>query len=196
MPTRRATLFGLAALLGLPGALLAAPVGYGLIPDQTHVGFRFRLNGIWQRGNMPIADAKISLDPQRLQRTRVAVALNARAARTGLIFATQAMTSRDVLNVARFPTIHFTSRQVVLGPEQRLSGGAKIHGDLTLRGVTRPVTLMAALHRRIGSDANDLSRLDISLTGELSRAAFGADGYANLVADQVQLDIRAGIQRL
>jgi polyisoprenoid-binding protein YceI len=196
MPTRRATLFGLAALLGHPGALLAAPVGYELIPDQTHVGFRFRLNGIWHRGSMPIAEAKISLDPQRLQRTRVAVSLNARAARTGLIFATRAMTSRDVLHVARFPTIRFASRRVVLGPEQRLSGGARIHGDLTLRGVTRPLILAAALHRPAGSDANELSRLDIALTGQLSRAAFGADGYANLVADQVQLDIRAGIQRL
>lgn len=115
----------------------------------------------------------VALDPNRLQATRVKVSLNARAAKTGLIFATQAMTGPSILDVVRFPEITFVSRQVHLSVNGRLSGGARVSGDLTLRGVTRPISLQAALHRPVGSSKTDLDHLTFRLTGQLSRAAFG-----------------------
>ena len=99
-----------------------------------------------------------------------------------------------MLGVDEFPRIRFKSRRVQLGPDGRISGGAKITGDLTLRDITRPITLDAALYRAPGSAVDDLERLSAQLTGSLSRAAFGATGYAQLVADTVTLDIRAKIR--
>ncbi|MFT6460449.1 YceI family protein [Pseudophaeobacter arcticus] len=196
-------LLSLAAGTGLasvPGPLGAASrtqtPGYALDLAATEVTFGFRLNGIWQKGTMPIASSKVMLDPKRLTETRVAVSLDARAAKTGLIFATKAMTGPDVLDVTRFPTISFVTRRVLLGPEGRLSNGAELIGDLTLRGVTLPLSLQIALFRRIGSAADDLSRLDVTLHGSLSRSAYGASGYAGLVGDIVRLDIRASLHQV
>ena len=57
--------------------------------------------------------------------------------------------------------------------------------------MTRPLSLAAALYRPPGTAASDLRRLDIRLSGQISRAAFGATGYANLVGDRVGLQISA-----
>jgi len=200
MLSRRQTLLGLISLVGSSGLATAASPsqspGYVLDLASTEVKFGFLLNGILQNGTMPIARSKIELDPGQLAATRVSVSLDASAAKTGLIFVTKAMTSADILNVAKFPTIHFATRGVILGPNGRLSNGAELTGDLTLRGVTQPLSLAVALYRRPGSAVDDLSRLDFTLRGELSRAAFGASGYARLVDDRIRLDIHASLQQV
>jgi polyisoprenoid-binding protein YceI len=47
------------------------------------------------------------------------------------------LTSPDFLNVAEFPTIEYKSTKI----ERTGETSAKMHGDLTIRGVTKPVTL-------------------------------------------------------
>lgn len=206
MLSRRQTLLGFMSLVGSTGLAMAPPplqaaspnqsLGYVLDIASTEVKFGFQLNGFWQNGTMPIRKSEIALDPKRLSSTRISVALDASAAKTNLIFATMAMTSPKILNVEQFPTISFATRRVTLGAEGRLSNGAEVIGDLTLRGVTRPLSLSVDLYRRPGSAVGDLSRLDFILRGSLSRAAFGASGYPELVSDTVRLDIRAGLQQV
>ncbi|MEP4037299.1 YceI family protein [Pseudophaeobacter sp.] len=200
MLSRRQTLLGLISLVGSTGLATAASpsqsLGYVLDLASTKVKFGFQLNGFWQNGTMPILRSQIALNPKRLATTRVSVSLDASAAKTGLIFATRAMTSPEVLNVEKFPTISFATRRVLLSAEGRLSNGAEMIGDLTLRGVTRPLSLAVALYRRPGSAVDDLSRLDFTLRGSLSRAAFGASGYAGLVGDRVRLDIHASLRQV
>ncbi|CUH98035.1 YceI family protein [Leisingera aquaemixtae] len=192
---RRRLLAGLSAALLAPQALMAAPLPYRLVPSATDVRFTFLLNGQPQQGRLPVRAARIRIDPQNLARSEADITLDARRARTGLVFATEALKSPGILDAARHPDIRFRSTRVRLGPDGRLSGGAQITGDLTLRGTTRPVTLQAALYRRPGSAPDDLRQLDVHLTGALSRAAFGANGYAGLVADRVSLAIRARIRQ-
>ncbi|MEW2911392.1 YceI family protein [Leisingera sp. JC11] len=192
---RRSLLAGLGAALLAPQALLAALLPYHLIPEATEVRFTFLLSGQPQHGRVPVSAARIRIDPQNLARSQADITLDARRARTGLIFATDALKSPGVLDAARFPQIRFRSTRVRLGPDGRLSGGAEITGNLTLRGTTRPITLQAALYRRPGTAPDDLHELDVHLSGQLSRAAFGATGYTDLVADRIALAVRARIRR-
>jgi polyisoprenoid-binding protein YceI len=193
MIQRRHALIMLASACALPSAAVAAPVRYVLDPDKSHVGFRFKLNGVTQNGSMPIERAEITMDPQHLSSSQIDVTVAAARARTGLIFITQAMTGPNVLNTAQFPTIRFVSRRITLGASGRISEGAQVTGDLTLRGITRSVTLQAALYRPRGTTADDLSQLDVVLSSGLNRTDFGASGFPNLVAETVTLDIRARI---
>ena len=190
--TRRAALAGLACLTALPAQ--AAPRRYVLDTAGSEVGFQFIMSGLPTRGSIPILRADILLDTNRLEAATVDVELDAQGAYTPAPFALDALRSPLVLGVDEFPRIRFKSRRVQLGPDGRISGGAKITGDLTLRDITRPITLDAALYRAPGSAVDDLERLSAQLTGSLSRAAFGATGYAQLVADTVTLDIRAKIR--
>jgi len=192
---RRSLIACLGAALLAPQRLLAAPLAYRLVPEATEVRFSFLLSGQPQHGRIPVGAARIRIDPQNLARSQADITLDARRARTGLIFATEALKSPGVLDAARFPEIRFRSTRIRLGPDGRLSGGAQIRGDLTLRGVTRPLALQAALYRRPGTAPDDLRELDVHLSGQLSRAAFGATGYPELVADKVTLAIKARLRR-
>ena len=193
--TRRTLLAGLATL-PLTRAARAGRRPYRLVPSGTSVDFTFDLSGIAQSGTMPIQSADIQIDLADLANSRVNVILNVARARTRLPFARKPMLSAEVLDAARFPTIHFVSTQIQLGEGGRISRGAKVTGDLTLRGVTRPITLQAELYRRPGSAADSLDDLSIRLTGALNRHDFGASGFADLVQDTVGLDIRAEIKRV
>ncbi|EEE39168.1 YceI like family protein [Rhodobacteraceae bacterium KLH11] len=192
--TRRTLIAGLAAL-PLTRTADAALTPYALAPDRTSVGFTFDLSGIAQSGTMPIQSARVLVDTKRLQNSQVDVILDVADARTKLPFARRPMLSESVLNAANHPTIRFTSSKIQLGPTGRISEGATVTGDLTVRGVTRPVTLTASLYRQPGSAADDLDMLSIGLVGTLNRHEFGASGYADLVQDIVGLNIHAEIVR-
>lgn len=192
--TRRSFLAAAGALALSTTAGLAAPRRYGLAADASSVGFIYTLSGAAQKGNMPISTADIRIDADNLTNSRVDVSVSVAKARTGLIFATDALKSPEVLDAGRFPTIRFISTRVTLGAGGRLSDGASLTGNLTVRGVTRPVTFQAAVYRQAGSSAGDLDNLQVNLKGAISRSAFGATGYSDLVADRIDLDIRAAVQ--
>ncbi len=191
--TRRAALLAIAAAAVAPQGAAARPISYRLDPKASRVSFGFSINGLPQTGTMPIDRARIVIDPASLARSSVDVTVSVARAHTGLFLATEAMKSPEVLDAARHPEIRFVSTSIRLARDGRLSGGARITGWLSMRGITRKVTLDANLYRAPGSTADDLSRLNVRLTGAISRAAFGIGGYAGLVDDRVNLDITAVI---
>ena len=67
---------------------------------------------------------------------------------------------------------------------------------LTVRGVTRPVVFDAQFFRQQGTQPGDRRLLSIIVTGSLSRAAFGADGWSGLAGDEVRLTIVARLERI
>ena len=184
----------LAAFLLAPAfaaPLLAAPATYQLQADKSVVGFAWDFGDDEFTGKMPIARAELAIDFNSLANSQVDVAVDVTGARAGFAFATQALKGAKVLNARKHPQITFVSRKV------RPSGdGAVIEGDLTVRGVTRPATFTAQLYRQRGTQPGDRDNLSILLTGALNRSEFGADGYADLVGDQVRLQILARITRV
>ena len=191
--TRRKAIAGALAVLALPA--YAAPQPYVLVKDRSTISFGFDASGAPQTGTVPVETANISVDPRNLAASSARVTADVRQASTGLIFATQAMKSKAVLDADNHPIVSFTSQSIQLGARGRISEGAKITGRLTLRGVTKTLELDAVLSRPAGSSPDDLSVLFVKLSGALSRSAFGATGFADLVADTVTLDIRAEIRR-
>lgn len=172
------------------GPLAAGPDRYLLQTEQSDVQFTYILEGSKGTGTMPILEADLSLDFDRAANSTARVVLNADGARTGVIFVTQALKSADVLDTAAHPRITFQSRS--FDPQ---SGGARVTGDVTVRGVTRPITLDAEIFRQPGTAEGDLSLLTVRLTGDIRRSDFGADGFPDLVADTVGLRITARLRR-
>lgn len=160
---------------------------YKLDPAGSEVEFTYRLSGQAGRGTMPVVSADLVIDFAALERSQAEVALDVTGTRTNAVFVTQALKDESVLDASRYPTIQFRSKTV----RGSLDSGAQIAGDVTIRGVTRPMVLQAQVFRVQGSDASDLSRLTVRLTGHINRADFGATGYPDLVADRVDLDITA-----
>jgi polyisoprenoid-binding protein YceI len=136
---------------------------------------------------MPVAEADLVIDFDDLSRSVISVAVDVSGAEAGFPFATQGMLGPTVLDAANWPLIEFASDDV-----RRLDEvAAEVHGNITVRGVTRPITFRAEIYRERGSEVGDLSSLVVLLTGALSRAEFGADGWSDLAGDEVRLRIVA-----
>ncbi len=167
---------------------------YELVAQGSRVAFIFTANGASQSGTVPVQQADILVDRRALSNSTARVTADIREIRSGLVFITQAIKSRELLDAATHPLVTFESTRIRLGAKGRISEGAQIEGQLTLRGVTRPITLDAVLSRPAGTPPDDLSVLFIQLDGQLSRSAYGASGYPDLADDIVRLDIRAEIR--
>lgn len=185
----RPLLAAMAITMALAGAVMAAPRSYTLDTAGSEVGFAWDLGADEIRGTMPVARADLVIDFDDLSRSRVDVAVDVTGAEAGFPFATQGMLGPTILDAAQWPLIEFTSDDVRrTGP-----GTAEVHGDITVRGVTRPTVFAAEIYRERGSLPGDLSALVVLLTGALSRSAFGADGWSDLAGDEVRLRILAHI---
>lgn len=180
-------------MLCLPLSAAADPTPYRLQADRSEVGFFFNLSGADNRGTMPVRSANIVIDFDSFANSSADVTVDVSRARTGLIFATEALKAGSVLNASAHPTIRFQSTAIRPNDPRNLSAGGKIDGNLTIRGVTRPVTLDAALFRQQGSAEGDLSQLSFRISGTVSRSDFGATGYSDIVSDQIRLDIAARV---
>ena len=177
----------------LPLGVWADPIPYRLQADRSEVGFIFNLSGANNRGSMPVRSADIVIDFARFSNSSADVTVDVSSARTGLIFATEALKAGSVLDARSYPTIRFQSTAIRPNDPRNLSAGGKIDGNLTIRGVTRPVTLDAALFRQQGTAEGDLSQLSFRISGAVNRSDFGASGYSDIVADQIRLDIAARV---
>ncbi|MBC6983734.1 YceI family protein [Caulobacter sp. 17J80-11] len=99
--------------------------------------------------------------------------------------------SGEFLDVEKFPVATFNSTQVQpTGPKT-----AKITGDLTLRGVTRPATVDVTFNQA-GTNPLD-KRYSLGFAGEakIKRSDFGITTYIPAVGDEVTLEIEAELKR-
>jgi len=100
--------------------------------------------------------------------------------------------TNDFLNVDEFPTLTYNSTKVELSP----SGDWKVIGDLTIRGVTRPVVLDVQFEGVI-QDPWGNQRLGFTASAEIDRNEFGVSFNAALetggfvVSPKVKLEIEA-----
>jgi polyisoprenoid-binding protein YceI len=172
------------------GAVAAAPRLYEVVAAESEVNFSWDFGQDEIRGTMPVARADLAIDFGDLAASTVDVAVDVRGAEAGFDFATQGMLGPTVLDAANWPLIEFRSADVRrTGP-----GKADLHGEITVRGVTRPMVFAAEIYRAQGSAEGDFSTLVVLLTGALSRSAFGADGWADMAGDEVRLRIRATLE--
>jgi polyisoprenoid-binding protein YceI len=186
----RITLAALALCVGAsPG--LAAPKHYMVDAAHSSIGFIWRFGNEAVTGRMMVASGDAVVDFANLTNSTVDVDVIAASAEAGFPFATQAMRGPTVLDTQQFPTIRFHSSDV-----RKAGSGAIVRGDLTLRGVTRPIAFATEIYRQTGSEPTDLSHLTILLTGTLKRSEFGATGWSDAVGDDLTLRILARIEQV
>lgn len=166
----------------------AKPVPYVLEPAESVVGFETDFGPDLITGAMPVKSADLVIDFDRVENCRIAVALDVAGAQASFPFAAQAMKGPKVLDAGAFPEMSFRSTSV------RTEGdAARVEGELTIRGVTRPVVLKAEIYRQKGTVAGDLRQLTVRLTGAVQRSDYGATGWSDMVGDEVRLVILARI---
>jgi polyisoprenoid-binding protein YceI len=91
------------------------------------------------RGSMKIRDFDLDLDVDNPEASSVRVSLDAASIDTGQQMRDDHLRSADFLKADEFPTIDFVSTRIVRTGDDT----GDLHGELTIRGVTRPIVLKA-----------------------------------------------------
>ncbi|MBA3909892.1 MAG: hypothetical protein C0524_08370 [Rhodobacter sp.] len=185
---RRPALIAFLVAIALGPGAQAATVAYALDPAASTVAFETDFGSDLITGSIPLLVANLNLDFDNVRNCTIAVELDTAGAQASFPFAVQALKGPKVLDAKAYPRITFTSTSI-----QRAGEAADVTGNLTIRGVTKPVTLRAEIFRPKGSAADDFSRLTVRLTGRVNRSAFGATGWNDMVGDEVRIIITARI---
>ena len=119
------------------------------------------------RGSMAIRDFELDFRPDDLAASSVRVALDAASIDTGQDARDNHLRSADFLEADAHPTIDFVSTRI-----ERRGGDYAIHGELTIRGVTRPVVLEAE-YAGTAPNMQGGQRAAFSATAKIDREDFG-----------------------
>ncbi|SHJ21744.1 Polyisoprenoid-binding protein YceI [Shimia gijangensis] len=159
----------------------AAPVPYALDVKDSEVVFFYTLGGRENRGAFSVRNASTMIDLQDVRRSSLDVTISTNSVRAGDPFVTLALKGPELLATGKHPEARFVSKRVF--PTDL---GVRIAGDLTLKGITLPVTLNALFQRRANAPT-DNSELILQVTGAVPRASFGVTGFPDLVGDMITL---------
>jgi len=132
----------LASLLGLAtmtAAALAEPVTFEIDPGHSQVAFSIRHFFSKVPGRFNEFEGKILYDDKDPSKASVDVTIKTASIDTHNEKRDNHLRSGDFFAADSFPTITFKSTKVTPGAD----GKMKIEGQLTIRGITRPVTLDA-----------------------------------------------------
>jgi len=179
-------ILALLALLTLPAQ--AGTVAYQMDAANSTVAFETDFGPDKITGSIPLEKANLKLDFDNVTNCTVDVVLDVSGATASFPFAAQALKGPKVLAAKDHPRMTFESTSV-----KRAGDAAEVTGNLTIRGVTKEVTLKAQLFRPQGSAPDDLDQLTVKLSGSVNRSDFGATGWSDMVGDQVRIIITARI---
>ena len=177
---------GLAALVTLsPLAALADP--WALDKSHTQISFEVDHFGFsTTNGIFRAFDAEIDFDPDNIAATTVSFTIEAASIDTFWEARDNHLRTADFLDVENHPAITFVSTAV----EQTGEASATITGDLTIRGVTQPVTFDAALNKLGPNPFNPQQQVaGFALNGEIDRTAFGIDYGAPAIGAVIPVTI-------
>ena len=165
---------------------------YAIEPIHTRVLFAVSHMGFstWY-GNFVQARGALTLDPKNPVAAKLDVELPIGSVTTTNAKLDGELKSAQWLDAAKFPTAHFVSRTVV--PKD--GGTADVTGDLTLHGVTKPVTLHVSFN---GAGVNPLDKhytAGFEVRGTIHRSDFGVSKYVPLIGDDIELIISAPFER-
>jgi len=182
------------ALTLLPGLTLAAQ-RYEIDPQHSAVTFRIQHLVISKvSGHFDKFTGAIDYEKGNAKAWKAEAKIDAASINTAVEARDKHLRSADFLEVDKFPEIAFKSTKVAAGK----GDSAKLHGELTIHGVTKPVVLALSIggttkdpwgNMRLGATATTkISRKDFGLTWNKAIEAGGV-----MVGDELEitLDIEA-----
>ncbi|MEZ5669719.1 MAG: YceI family protein [Alphaproteobacteria bacterium] len=136
-------------------------------------------------------DAQLDFDPSDPTRSRLTATIDAASVDTGDPEIDAMLTGRQFFDAGSYTQIRFESRQIALTGAQT----GTVEGDLTIRDVTRPVTLDVTFNGGAPNPLEPTYVLGFSATATFSRSAFGLANWLPAVGDEVAVTIEAEFEQ-
>jgi len=188
----------LIALGGFATSIAARADVFVLEKRQTDV--RFVCMGLFAvEGRFLDVDGVIDVDEKAPEHSRVKVTIKSASLTTGLPLLDEQLKGDQFFNVAAYPTIDFKGRSTT----SNSSTHAKIRGKLSIRGVTKPITISIGYRpSRTNTSSTDAvnksgpaAKRVLSTKFKIRRSDFGMTGWDFMVADECEIQIIATLKK-
>lgn len=180
----RKTLLALALAFAATSAFAAER--YEFDPNHRNVRFTFNHFGFSNiSGSFEQVEGHVMLDTADLTKSSVEVKIPVASVHTGVPKFDEHLKSADFFEAAKHPEIAFRSTGVAAAGEGRLA----VTGDLTMHGVTKPVTLDVTVNKIGDHPMAKTPWAGFDATTTIKRTDFGLGLYAPNVSDDVKIAI-------
>jgi polyisoprenoid-binding protein YceI len=174
-----------AQLPGQPDPTRIAAGTYAVDGGHTQVSYTVDHFGFSKfTGQAGGATGTLAIDPAKPADAKLDVTIPASGIVTTVKALDEHLGTGDFFDSAKYPDIRFVSTSVVAK-----GTSAKITGNLTLHGITRPVVLDTKF---VGAGDNPMTKklnFGFAATTSIKRSAFGMDKYVPFVSDDVAIQI-------
>ncbi|MEY3580953.1 MAG: hypothetical protein RI984_2057 [Pseudomonadota bacterium] len=166
-------------------AALAAPETYVLDGSHTYPRFSYSHLGFsTQLSRFNTTTGKVVFD-KAAKSGSVDIEIDAKSVDTGSTLFNQHIQGEDFLDTAKYPKAIFKSTNVVFEGEKPV----KVEGNLTIKGVTKPVTLIVTSFQAMPHPMQKKDAIGANAHTTIKRSEFNAGKYAPNVGDEVRIDI-------
>jgi polyisoprenoid-binding protein YceI len=177
--------------LGLAAAIassvtLAAPVDYKIDPTHTATVFSWNHFGFsTPSANFTDIQGTIKVDNAKPANSSVEVTIPLSSVNTNVVALDKEFQEEAWFNAAKYPNITFKSTKVETKDKKHF----KITGNLTVKGVTKPVVLDAVLNKQGEHPMAKVPAIGFNATTSFNRSAFGIGNYVPNVGDKITVNI-------
>lgn len=174
----------LTALFAFAAPVQAAPETYVIDNDHTSSQFSFNYLGVASQTNrFEKTSGKVVLD-HTAKTGSVEVTIDATSINTGHALFNAHIQAAGFFDTAKYPAITFKSSKLALDGDQM-----SLAGDLTIKGVTKPVTLAVTQFQCIPHPTLKAETCGAHATVTVKRSDFNMGKYALLASNNVTLNL-------
>ncbi len=172
-------------LAAASASALAAPETYVVDTNHTYPRFSYsHLGYSTQLSRFNATTGSVVFD-SAAKSGSVDITIDTKSVDTGSALFNEHIQGEDFLDTARFPTATFKSTKVIF----KGTKPAKIQGELTIKGVTKPVTLTVTSFQAMPHPMQKKDAIGANAFTVIKRSEFNAGKYAPHVGDEVRIDI-------
>ncbi|MFA5956226.1 YceI family protein [Hyphomicrobium sp.] len=187
-PARIALLALLVTELMLVGAPHAHARRFEFDQRRTEVRFVFKMGYSTQRGRFTKVNGTLDYDEAAPGKSNIRASIGAASLTTGEALVDSELKGAAFFNVEVSPVIAFKSLAVRLDS----ATAAEVLGEITVNGITRPVTLKVSINPHDDPTLKyDAGARRFIATTRIQRSAFNMTDYQAMVDDDVDIEIDA-----
>jgi len=179
-----------ASMVAAPILAADAPQAYQIDSSASNAKAKVAFFGLASKtARFPKISGSAKIDPKKLSSLSLNVNIDARALTAGDGVTLRRLKGEKFFHVAKYPSIRFS------GSKLRMSGVRKgtLSGQLTARGVTRPVTLAVTFSQPISAIGGKNS-VALVATTKINRRDFGMTAYSAIVGKTVKITVNTRLK--
>lgn len=188
---KKSLLLALAFVMGSTTPAYAEPTNFTLDKNHAYLGFEIDHLGLSPTvGRFDDFDGVFQIDEKNPAASKISFTVKTASIDTNHSARDQHLRSGDFLNVTKYPDMRFVSTGVTMITPT----SGKLSGNLTLLGVTKPITLDFKLvkdgkYPGFISNYDEIRAVGFEATGSIIRLDYGLN-FANIVGGPVGLEVK------